>query len=95
MMRRRAILIALGCLAMAVPALAQVSANYDLRWHVVAGGGGRMESAGGHTLIGTAGQQVVGPIASSGHTLCSDFWCGSVAARRDAHLPLIMKNHSG
>lgn len=89
---RKAALIALAlvaCLALAVPVLAQVSGIYDLSWHVIAGGGGKMESAQ-YTLYGTAGQPATGQMASSGHTLCSGFWCG-VEAEYRVYLPLVLR----
>jgi hypothetical protein len=99
-------LVLVACLALAVPALrqgfgrlslaaqdvvlAQVLANYDLSWHVIAGGGGRMGS-GQYTLQGTAGQPVIGPAAGSGHTLCSGFWCGMEVEYR-VYLPLVLRD---
>ena len=90
-MRRKIILLAILCLllAAAVPALAQVSANYDLSWHVIAGGGGRMASSG-HALVGTAGQPLTGPMLSSGYTLCSGFWCSGAVQYR-IYLPLVLR----
>jgi len=90
-------LVLVVCLALAAPVLrqaqdvvlAQVSANYDLSWHVIAGGGGRMAGTQ-HTLQGTTGQAVVGPAAGSGHTLCSGFWCG-VEAEYRVYLPLVLR----
>jgi hypothetical protein len=93
--KRQVTLALIACLllalALAVPVLAQVSSNYDLSWHVIAGGGGRMESAGGHTLLGTAGQALVGQMSSSGHSLCSGFWCSAVEGYR-VYLPLVVRN---
>lgn len=91
-------LVLVACLSLAVPflrqvqdvVLAQVSANYDLSWHVIAGGGGRMAGTQ-HTLQGTIGQAVVGPAADSGRTLCSGFWCG-VEAEYRVCLPLVMRD---
>jgi hypothetical protein len=91
-------LLLVTCLALAVPALrraqdvvlAQVSANYDLSWHVIGGGGGRMAGTQ-YTLQGTTGQPVMGPAAGSGHTLCSGFWCG-VGAEYRVYLPLVLRN---
>ena len=80
-------LLALVAISSAV--LAQVSANHDLSWHVIAGGGGRMES-GSHTLAGTAGQPAIGLMAGAGHTLCSGFWCG-VEAEYRVYLPLVLR----
>ena len=77
-------------LAVGVPALAQVSANHDLSWHVIAGGGGRMASTG-HTLVGSIGQPLTGASSSTGHTLCSGFWCSGVVQQR-IYLPLVLRN---
>ena len=91
-MRRKIILLAILCLllAAAVPALAQVSANYDLSWHVVGGGGGSATSAG-HALMGTVGQPLTGSMFNSGHALCSGFWCAGAVAYR-VYLPLVVRN---
>jgi hypothetical protein len=81
-------------LALTSVVLAQVSANYDLSWHVIAGGGGRMESAG-HTLRGTTGQPLVGPMSSGGHALHSGFWGRMVAApkhRVHIYMPLVVRD---
>ena len=90
---RKATLVTLAlaaCLALAAPVLAQVSANYDLSWHVIAGGGGQMESAG-HTMLGTIGQPAVGSMTSGSHALCSSFWCGVLPGYR-IYLPLVLRN---
>ena len=85
-------LVACLLLALAVPALAQVSSTYDLSWHVVSAGSGRMESAGGHAVLGTAGQPLLGPMASAGgHALCGGFWCG-VGERPKMYLPVVVRN---
>lgn len=83
-------LVLVACLALAVPVLAQVSANFDLSWHVIAGGGGKMAGTQ-YTLQGTTGQPVIGPAAGSGHTLCSGFWCGAGAEYR-VYLPLVVRS---
>lgn len=70
--------------------IARVSVNNDLSWHVIGGGGGTMESAG-HTVQGTLGQPVTGQAASSGHTLCSGFWCGEGAGEFKVYVPLIIR----
>jgi len=60
-----------------------VEASSDLSWHVIAGGGGRIESAG-HALLSTVGQPLVGAASSSDHALCSGFRC---PYRRLSRLP--------
>lgn len=77
-------------LASASVALAQISANYDLSWHVIAGGGGQMQSVG-HTAMGTIGQPLVGSMTSGSHALCSGFWCGILPGYR-IYLPLVLRN---
>jgi len=91
--KRQVMLVLIACLllALAVPVLAQVSSNYDLSWNVIAGGSGRMESAGGHVVLGTAGQSLLGPMVSSGHSLCTGFWC-SAAERCRVYLPLVVRS---
>jgi hypothetical protein len=84
------ILVVCLLLAVAVPALAQVSAHYDLSWHVIGGGGGEAVGAG-HTLRGTVGQPLTGGMVSSGYTLCSGFWCGTVVRYR-VFLPLVVRS---
>jgi hypothetical protein len=91
-LRGRLVLVAFLLLALALPVLARVSSNYDLSRYVIAGGGGRMESAGGHTLLGTAGQALIGTMnTAGGHALCSGFWCGKIAQYR-VYLPLAVRN---
>ena len=91
---RIAIVSLLACLVVALPTLAQVSSNYDLSWHVIAGGGGQMESTGGHALPGTAGQVPVGKMMTGGgHSLCGGFWCSAVERYR-IYLPLVVRNSS-
>ena len=92
--RQKVILVLAACLllALAVPALAQVSSTYDLSWNVIAAGSGRMENADGHAVLGTAGQSLAGPmISAGGHTLCGGFWC-SVGERYEVYLPVVVCN---
>jgi hypothetical protein len=94
----KTILILAACLTLAAPvlrqaqdvALAQVSAAFDLSWHVIGSGGGQMGGPG-HTIAGTIGQPTVGTMGGSGHALCSGFWCGIPAEYR-VYLPLILRN---
>ncbi len=83
------LLILAVLLLLASAALAQ--GNHDLAWRVIAGGSGRMASAG-HTLMGTAGQPFGGTMSlSSSPALCSGFWCGAIA-QYHVYLPLTIKN---
>ena len=95
MKRPIAVVSLLVCLALALTAVAQVSGLYDLSWHVIGGGGGRMESPGGHQLRGTAGQSLVGTMrVGSGHSLCSGYWRSSAGERFRAFLPLVARRTS-
>ena len=90
-MKRKVILVLVLVITLgAVPVLAQISAAYDLSWHVIGGGGGRMESTG-HTLQGTVGQAVTGSMGSDGHALCSGFWCDA-ESEYSVYLPLVLRN---
>ena len=87
----RAVVTALALFALASVALAQASANYDLSWHAIAGGGGRMES-GDHAVLGTVGQPAAGTMSGSGHTLESGFWGRGAIARQPIYLPLVLRS---
>lgn len=80
--------ILLACLlAVVVPVMAQSSPGYDLSWHVVAGGGGRMEGTA-YTLSGTAGQPVVDRLPGGGYVLAGGFWVGGIYR---VYLPLTLR----
>jgi hypothetical protein len=85
-----AILAGAILLALASIALAQVSSNYDLSWHVIGGGIGQMESTG-HSLQGTLGQTATNPMTSDGHALCSGFWCEE-SREFEVYLPLVLRD---
>jgi putative copper export protein len=80
--------VLLACLlAVAVPVLAQSSPGYDLSWHVVGGGGGRLEGTA-YTLHGTAGQPVVDLLPGGGYVLAGGFWVGGIYR---VYLPLTLR----
>ena len=87
---RIALAVAVG-LAVAIPVLAQVSSSYDLSRHVIAGGGGRTESAG-YSLEGTIGQAVTGQ-SFGGYTLCSGHWCAGADDGCAVYLPLVLREY--
>jgi hypothetical protein len=87
---RIAVAIVVG-LAVAIPVLAQVSSSYDLSRHVIAGGGGRAESAG-YSLEGTIGQPATGR-AFGGFTLCSGYWCAGADDGYAVYLPLVLREY--
>lgn len=54
-------------------ALAQTSTSFDLSWHVLAGGGGRADSAH-YAMNGTVGQAAVGFSDSASYGVQSGYW---------------------
>jgi hypothetical protein len=77
------------CLVLANAALAQVSPNFDLGWHVLSGGGGIRNSP--HYRLGdTLGQWAEGPSASANYKLSPGFWYG-VPVSHKAYLPLVRR----
>ena len=95
-MRRIRIGVALvACLAVAVPVLAQVSAAFDISWHVIAGGGGTMESAQ-YAADGTVGQAATGLMSSGNSTVCSGFWSsecsGQAGGEFEVYLPVVLRS---
>jgi hypothetical protein len=91
-LRQASVIILAGflLLALASIAFAQVSSNYDLSWHVTGGGVGRMDSTG-HSLQGTLGQTMSGSMSSTGHSLCTGYWCQG-AEEFEIYLPLILRD---
>jgi uncharacterized protein YgiM (DUF1202 family) len=64
------------CLASTGAALAMSSANYNLPWDVLSGGGGDRES-GSYRLGDTVGQSsAIGPSESTNYRLGGGFWYG-------------------
>ncbi len=96
MSRRYSVTIASLAAALVVggAALAQVSASFDLSWHVAGAGGGRSASAA-YTLRGTAGQALAGLMASGAHQLSGGFWLaaptGPSPAEGGIYLPLVLR----
>ena len=88
------LLILVVCLALVVPVRgeAQVTSNYDLSWHVFAGGSRQMQSAS-YVMMGTVGQPLARPMGSSRHSLGSSFWSGAAAEYR-VYLPIVVRNWS-
>ncbi len=74
----------------AAPTVAQTSANYDLGWHVVGGGGGVLSSAS-YAVNSTAGQGAASPPYSTGsHYVVSGGYWFTPAYR--IYLPLVMRS---
>ena len=95
-MRQRLVaLVLLFMIALLVTGIAgaQVSTNYDLSWHVIAGAGSEMASAG-HQVRSTLGQLSIGPADSAGHHVGAGYWYG-VWREEEPHriyLPLVMRS---
>lgn len=85
-----AVMLVISSVVVAV-GVGQVSANFDLSWHVIGGGGKRSTSAN-HIVMGTIGQPVVGVVTNAVHEVCAGFWCATVVQYR-ACLPLVLKNY--
>ncbi len=72
-------------------ASASSSASYNLTWHTVDNGGGRLDG-GSYVLLGTAGQPEAGSALEGGnHRLVGGFWPGTGMAQYKLYLPLIIK----
>lgn len=96
-MKKRA-LIATGLLLVALivtvrTGLAQTSANYNLEWHVI-GGGGEPVSSANYTVNSTAGQGAASPPypLSASSVLCAGYWC-SRGLEMELFIPLALKNY--
>jgi hypothetical protein len=79
-------------------ALAQVSDNYDLSWHVLAPGGREGMASGSYAVHGTLGQFAIGPASGEGTAVGSGYWSGvsgaaggPVSAIYHIYLPLIYR----
>ena len=78
-MKKQIVLILVGLICLTSIAYAGVSANYDLSWHVLSGGGsGQMDSAT-YALSSTVGQ-VSGYSESSNYRMGAGYWYGIVSA---------------
>ena len=68
---------------------AQTSANYDLSWHVVGGGGG-VSSSASYNVNGTVGQSAASPRQAVGSSFVvnSGYWYGDTPI----YLPFIQTN---
>ena len=90
------LLVLLAGLLLAGSSQAQTSPGYDLRWHVLAGGGANMASTA-HHVRSTLGQLSIGPGASPGHALGAGYWYGMRSGGlqplgQRVYLPLVRKD---
>ena len=104
-MRKHAPLIGISlllCALLLTPiVLAQSSADFELRWHVIASGGGRSTSPD-FVVSGSIGQAATNSLSSADFTLQGGFWYGVGAAvgppptpvtgPYQLYLPVVMKN---
>jgi large exoprotein involved in heme utilization and adhesion len=77
-------------LVLVAAAAAQTGSGFDLSWHVVGSGGGRM-TGGAYQLDGTLGQVAVAQASGSGDTLFHGFWQDFLHLIR-SFLPMTMKH---
>jgi hypothetical protein len=96
---KKRILIATGVLLVALmvtlgTGLAQTSANFNLEWHVIGGGGQRVSSAN-YIVNSTSGQGVASPSYSfSGRcVVCGGYWCTEGSTVFPCFLPLALKDY--
>lgn len=64
------------------------SADYDLMWNTIDGGGG-VSTGGAFELSGSIGQAEAGMLNGNAFTLSGGFWLSSTSYR--LHLPLILR----
>ena len=77
MKKRAIVLILVGLLCLTGIAYAGVSANYDLSWNVIGGGGGPMDSAS-YAMRSTVGQ-IIGLSSSDNYQIGAGYWYGVVS----------------
>jgi hypothetical protein len=82
----------LVALLLASVAFAQTSTNFDLSWHVLAGGGGRADSTH-YAMNGTAGQAVVGFSDNASYGMQSGYWSGTSLPGYGVYLPLVLRGY--
>src|SRR5262245_18680031 len=68
----------LACLA-AMVAIPSASAQFDLSWYTIDGGGGMFSTGGTFSLGGTIGQPDAGVMSGGTFTLTGGFWAGAAA----------------
>lgn len=94
MAHKKPLFLAIVALVIAVgagsAALAQTSANYNLEWHVI-GGGGRPVSSAHYAVNSTAGQGAASPpLSTSAHYAVSGgYWYSGV---QTIYLPVVLRD---
>jgi len=77
-MTKQIVLILVGLICLTSIAYAGVSANYNLSWHVLSGGGGGQMDSVSYALSSTVGQ-IIGSSESSNYRLGAGYWYGTVS----------------
>lgn len=94
-------IIVLGSIALLVFGLvgivwAQVSSNYDNRWHVLSAGGSQSMASSNYTIHGTSGQFAIGPASGGQSGVGSGYWYGirlyEPIADYEIYLPVVLRN---
>jgi hypothetical protein len=78
-------------LLLSSPVAAMESNSYAIKWDVMAGGNGPIQSAS-YAINSTIGQSVIGPKTSSSYQLGSGYWYG-VARQNAIYLPVVLRSH--
>jgi hypothetical protein len=84
------VIVLLLSLMLVAAAAAQTGSGFDLTWHVVGSGGGRMTGSG-YQLDGTVGQVAVAETSGSGRTVFQGFWQDFLHLIQ-SFLPITMKH---
>jgi hypothetical protein len=86
------LLLAVACLVLTDSGGASLAttADYDLSWWTVDGGGGTLTDGGAYTLSGTAGQFDAAVWSGETYTLAGGFW-GGLLGDRVVYLPLVLR----
>jgi hypothetical protein len=77
----------------AVPTVAQTSSSYDLKWHVI-GGGGQPVASAGYLAYSTMGQGAASPpySVSSSYAISGGYWYGDgLTVVYSIYLPLVVR----
>lgn len=93
MSKKRLFLLAAGLLLFVIvgtAVLAQTSTNFNLEWHVIAGGGQPAASTN-YRVNGTSGQGMTGPAAQSSSQFQSTSGYWAVGMERYIYLPVVLR----
>ncbi len=77
-MTKQIVVILVGLICLTGIVYAGVSANYNLSWHVLSGGGGSQMDSATYALSSTVGQ-IIGYSESSNYRVGAGYWYGTVS----------------